>query len=574
MSSVIDLSRLGPTLPISEELHQTKYRQPEESFVQSMRRLASTLSESAHEEARMFDMFAHQRFLAAGRVQSAVGAKRQVTPLNCYVSGTIEDNSESIMERAKEAFQTMRLGGGIGYCFSNIRPRNSLIKTLDSQASGPVSFMGIYDAVCATVSSAGHRRGAQMGVLRCDHPDIEEFLDAKQNTHRLLHFNISIGVTDAFMEAIAKGTSFPLTFEGEIYKWVDARELWDKIMLSTWDWAEPGVLFIDTINKNNNLYYCETISATNPCGEQPLPAYGACLLGSLNAVKYVTSQNTFDYRLFIQDVELAVRALDRVHDVAIYPLSEQRDEGHAKRRMGIGVTGMANAIEYLTKHPYGSPMYIDMQNEILTTLKTYAYLSSSKLASERGAFPMFDKEKYLDATFVRSLPRYVRDAIATNGIRNSHLTSIAPTGTISLTADNVSGGIEPVFSYSFDRTINMPDGVRTETVEDYGVRVFNHKGRRADECSVDDHVNVFLSASKHVDSAVSKTCNIGPNVSFEDFKAVYMKAYQGGAKGCATFRADGKRAGILTSKDTPEVENEDEGSACYYDPETGRKSCD
>lgn len=491
---------------------------------------------------------------------------------NCFVSRTIEDSMDGIMTAAHEAATTMRMGGGIGYDFSTLRPRGDLIKTLDSNSSGPLSFMKIFDAICGTISSAGHRRGAQMGMLRVDHPDIEAFIEAKTNSTNLTNFNISVAITDEFMMAVEAKKAFPLKFNGQIHRWIDAAELWDKIMQATWDWAEPGVIFIDRINQMNNLWYCETIAATNPCGEQPLPPYGACLLGSFNLVKYVNKGlfgHEFDFEALRADVPWVVRAMDNVVDHAYYPLPQQRQEALSKRRMGLGVTGVANALEACGA-PYGSAKFRVMFDEILKIIANESYRTSAFLAEEKGAFPLYDREKYLQSKFVRKLDEDVQEQIRRFGIRNSHLTSIAPTGTISLTADNISSGIEPVFSYGYDRTIQTFDGPRIERVDDYGVRVFGTKGRTADQLSVQDHVSVLIDSQRWVDSAISKTCNVGGDVTFEEFKSVYVTAYKGGAKGCTTFRANGKRFGVLNA--APEVAN-DEGQACYFDPETGAKSC-
>jgi ribonucleoside-diphosphate reductase alpha chain len=489
------------------------------------------------------------------------------------------------MDAARRAAETMRLGGGIGYDFSTLRPRGAMIKSLESKSSGPLSFMGIFDAVCKTIASAGHRRGAQMGVLRVDHPDIEEFVTAKNNMTALTDFNISVGVTDKFMTAVKEGTDFDLVFNGEVRKTVDARALWDKIMRSTWDWAEPGILFIDRINNKNNLHYCETIAATNPCGEQPLPPNGACLLGSFNLVKYVVDHDgkyVFNMNQLRNDIPHVVRAMDNVVDRATYPLREQELEAKSKRRMGLGVTGVANAIEALGFH-YGSERFLQTLEEIMGVIRDVAYTTSVELAIEKGAFPLFT-QAYLDSDFAKTLPDNIRDLISDFGIRNSHLLSVAPTGTISLSADNVSSGIEPPYNLFYDRKIQEFDGERTERVEDYGYRVFKVEGKTANELSVFDHVKVLNVASKFVDSACSKTCNVGDDVSWEDFKKIYMDAYDGGASGCTTFRASGKRMGILSSSSSEEIVDEDvieetqdfvdEGGACYFDPATGLRKCE
>jgi ribonucleoside-diphosphate reductase alpha chain len=548
-----------------------KYRQTGESFREKCSRIADALQDNDEHYHAFRDTLLDMRFLPAGRVQAAMGAARQVTPYNCFVSPTIPDSMAGIMAIAGVAAETMRLGGGIGYDFSTIRPKGDLISKTGSPASGPVSFMRIFDAVCGTVASAGHRRGAQMGVLRVDHPDIEEFVRAKQNRTNLTNFNVSVAVTDAFMDAVSSNSGFDLVWEGRKYRTINARNLWNEIMRSTWDWAEPGVLFIDRINELNNLYYIENIAATNPCAEQPLPPNGACLLGSLNLVKYVQQQmdgSWFDWDQFFADIPVVVRAMDNIVDRALYPLTAQYEEAKAKRRMGLGVTGVANALEALGM-PYGSEEFLVYLNSLLRDFTNAVYKASAELAREKGPFPLFVAEEYLSGKFVSNLDKDVRDYIAQWGIRNSHLTSIAPTGTISLVADNISSGIEPVFSYGFDRTIQTYEGPRVERVDDYGVRVFGVRGKTADQCSVDEHLNVLLVASKWMDSAVSKTCNVGDGVSFDDFKDIYWKAWKGGAKGCTTFRAAGKRAGILVA--APE---EGEGAACYIDPDTGKKTCE
>ena len=575
----------GPTLEVSKWIHEEKYRGQGETFKDAMTRVAEALKDNEGHFNNFRTILYNQRFLPAGRVQSAMGAPRRVTPYNCFVSTTIEDSMDGIMDAARRAAETMRLGGGIGYDFSTLRPRGAMIKSLESKSSGPLSFMGIFDAVCKTIASAGHRRGAQMGVLRVDHPDIEEFVTAKNNMTALTDFNISVGVTDKFMTAVKEGTDFDLVFNGEVRKTVDARALWDKIMRSTWDWAEPGILFIDRINNKNNLHYCETIAATNPCGEQPLPPNGACLLGSFNLVKYVVDHDgkyVFNMNQLRNDIPHVVRAMDNVVDRATYPLREQELEAKSKRRMGLGVTGVANAIEALGFH-YGSERFLQTLEEIMGVIRDVAYTTSVELAMEKGAFPLFRRE-YLDSDFAKTLPDNIRDLINDYGIRNSHLLSVAPTGTISLSADNVSSGIEPPYNLFYDRKIQEFDGERTERVEDYGYRVFKVEGKTANELSVFDHVKVLNVASKFVDSACSKTCNVGDDVSWEDFKKIYMDAYDGGASGCTTFRASGKRMGILSSSSSEEIVDEDvieetqdfvdEGGACYFDPATGLRKCE
>jgi ribonucleoside-diphosphate reductase alpha chain len=567
----------GPQLPISEEIHSEKYRTGGEDFREAVGRIANALKDNDEHYDKLRDILLDMRFMPAGRIQSAMGSGKSVTPYNCFVSGTIEDSfvegEGSIMQRATEAATTMRMGGGIGYDFSTLRPRGALIKKLESQSSGPISFMEIYDAICRCVASSGHRRGAQMGVLRVDHPDIIEFIHAKQNQTSLTGFNISIAITDSFMEAVKDGSDFPLVFEGQEYRRVDARDLWEMIMRSTWDWAEPGVIFIDRVNEMNNLKYCETIVATNPCGEQPLPPNGACLLGSFNLVKYIRTHDTignyFAWTEFVEDIPAVVRAMDNVIDRATYPLPEQEKEAKSKRRMGLGVTGLANAAEAMG-YEYGSTLFLEFEEEVLSELAYRCYMASIELAQEKGAFPLFDRTEYIKSEYLKVIDEgdELTRLISSYGIRNSHLISIAPTGTISLCADNVSSGIEPVFSHEYTRTIQTIDGPRKELVQDYGYRVFKVRGKTADKVTADEHVAVLNMASKYSDSAVSKTCNVSPDMPWEEFKAIYFKAWAGGAKGCTTFNSGGKRFGVLVAS------NEDEeGSACFIDSETGRREC-
>ena len=573
----------GPSVPLSQEIDEMKYRQEGESFNEKVLRLASSMSDDEVHEQDLQEIFGEMRFLPAGRVQSAMGSKRITTAYNCFVSGEVKDSMHDIMKMAAQAAETMRKGGGIGYDFSKIRPHGDLIESLQSKASGPVSFMGIFDAVCQTIASSGHRRGAQMGVLRVDHPDIFEFIRAKRNSDKLTGFNISVGITDTFMHALkSEDDSFDLIFEGKIHKTISANELWDEIMESTWDWAEPGVLFIDRINEFNNLKYCEEISATNPCGEQPLPYYGACLLGSFNLTKYLRTYHelkgydgveeayTFDWKKFKEDIPHVVRAMDNVIDRTIYPLKEQQDEAKAKRRMGLGVTGLANAGELLG-HPYGSEAFLSWSEAIFKVLRNGTYAASVELAKEKGPFPLF-REEYNKSEFVKKLPYKIRKGIKDYGIRNSHLTSIAPTGTISLVADNISGGIEPVFSHYYDRTIRTFEGDRVERVSDYAYAK-GCKGVTANAISVDAHVDILALASEYVDSAVSKTCNVGDEVSFEEFKEVYYKAWKENCKGITTFRASGKRYGILNEVKEEEENEAEQIEACFIDPQTGQKEC-
>jgi ribonucleoside-diphosphate reductase alpha chain len=574
----------GPTIPVAIWADEVKYRQEGETYGQKCARVAEALTDNQDHYAKFNEILKEQRFLPGGRVQSAAGSYRKVTAFNCFVMQKVPDSLMGIMEVATEAAKTMQMGGGVGYDFSGIRPKGARIKSLGSQASGPVSFMGIMDAICKTIASAGHRRGAQMGCLRVDHPDIMEFITAKANSSSLTQFNISVLVTDKFMEAVKNDGTFDLVFDGQTFDTVRARSLWDAMLRVNWDWAEPGVIFIDRVNEMNNLYYMEDISATNPCGEQPLPPYGACLLGSFNLTKYVYRTDdgfAFNWSLLQRDVPYVVRAMDNVIDETIYPLPQQEAEAKNKRRMGLGVTGLGNALGALGLR-YGSKEATNFTERVLEHIANWCYSASASLAAEKGPFPAYDEEKYLKSKFVEKLDYEVQLKIKKFGIRNSHLTSIAPTGTISLTANNISSGLEPVFSLSYTRTIQTSDGPMYEKVEDYAFREWGVECITADQISVQDHVNMLTAAQKWVDSACSKTCNVGADVTWDEFKNVYMQAWQGGAKGCTTFRASGKRGGILNSSASEDVieskEEADEtvvdGGACYIDPETGMRSCD
>lgn len=572
------------TVP-ADELHAMKYRGQGEDFREAMNRVAFGLHDNDRHYHTLREILLDQRFMPAGRIQSAIGSTRMVTAYNCFVSGVIGDSLTtghgSIMQRASEAAQTMRMGGGIGYDFSTLRPRGELITTLQSHSSGPVSFMRIFNEICLCISSAGHRRGAQMGVMRVDHPDIEEFIRAKQNTTELRGFNLSIGITDEFMECLYAKKEFPLKWGGKIYRMVDAETLWEIVMRGTHDWAEPGVVFIDRMNAWNNLYYAETISTTNPCSEQPLPPFGACLLGSFNLAKYLRRKGIslidadsalwyFDYDQLRADIPPVVRAMDNVVERSRYPLAEQRAEALTKRRMGLGVAALANAAEALG-YAYGEAEFLEFEAKVLALITEQSYLASAALAKEKGSFPLYDAERYLAGKFIQSLPEHVRDAIKVCGIRNSHLTSIAPTGTISLTADNVSSGLEPVWSYSYKRPVNTPNGPVEMEVEDYGVAFLGVRGKLAHRVTANEHIAVLATAQKYVDSAVSKTVNMDGTMGWSDFKRLYTDAYDLGCKSCSTFNSDGKRMGLLVKQ---EDETAAEGGACTIDFETGVRSCD
>ncbi len=506
------------------------------------------------------------KFLPAGRILAGAGTGRAVTLFNCFVMGAIPDSMDGIFSALREAALTLQQGGGIGYDFSTLRPKGALVKGVGADASGPVSFMEVWDSMCRTIMSAGARRGAMMATLAIDHPDIEDFIDAKRSSGRLSNFNLSVLVSDAFMVAVKADSDWTLKFGGKAYRTVKARTLWDRIMRSTYDYAEPGVIFIDRINGQNNLSYCETISATNPCGEQPLPPYGACLLGSINLAKLVRNPFEDDARLDMAELVrltgIAVRMLDDAIDVSRFPLDAQRQEAIAKRRLGLGVTGLADALIFC-KARYGSQESIALIQFWLGALSQAAYRASAALAREKGAFALFDRDAYLARPHIAALPADIRGAIAQHGIRNALLTSIAPTGTISLFADNVSSGIEPVFALSYSRKVLQPDGSKTEeVVEDYALRKFKVRfGANAplpdyfvtaQTLSPADHLAVQAAAQPFIDSAISKTINVPAAISFAEFEDIYRSAYDQGCKGCTTYRPNDVTGSVLSA--SPEFE--------------------
>ena len=513
---------------------------------------------------------AGHRFLPAGRIVAGAGTKRSVTLFNCFVMGTIEDDLSSIFAHLREAALTMQQGGGIGYDFSTLRPMGAPVKGVGADASGPISFMDVWDSMCRTIMSAGARRGAMMGTLICDHPDIEAFIDAKRDPGRLRNFNLSVLVTDAFMEAVKADREWDLKFDGTVFRTISARALWDRIMRATYDVAEPGVIFIDRINALNNLSYCEHIDATNPCGEQPLPPYGACLLGSINLAQLVRHPFTEDAHL--DEAELArltataVRFLDNVIDISRFPLPAQEHEAKAKRRIGLGVTGLADALIFCRTR-YGSRASLSLIERWLKQIRDAAYWASAILAKEKGAFPLFDRDSYLARPNIAALPADIREAIATHGIRNGLLTSIAPTGTISLIADNVSSGIEPCFAFSYSRRVLMPDGTKQEEmVSDYAYRRFRAMFGEdaalpdyfvtAQTLSPADHLAVQALAQAYIDSSISKTINCPANIAFEDFKHIYRTAYEEGCKGCTTYRPNAVTGAVLVSADEAPIQAE------------------
>ena len=518
------------------------------------------------------------KFLPAGRILAGAGTGRSVTLFNCFVMGTIPDDMAGIFDMLKEAALTMQQGGGIGYDFSTIRPKGADVKGAAADASGPISFMDVWDSMCRTIMSAGSRRGAMMATMRCDHPEIEEYISAKEDSARLRMFNLSVLVTDPFMKAVKDDTSWDLIFKGKIYKTVNALDLWNKIMRGTFEFAEPGVIFIDRINQMNNLAYCEDIAATNPCGEQPLPPYGACLLGSINLTRFVTNPFEIDAKIDTESlsktVKTAVRMMDNVVDVSRFPLEAQASEAIAKRRIGLGVTGLADAL-LMTGLRYGSEDAVSKTEEWLHQMARIAYLTSAEIAKEKGSFPLFDANNYLSSKSLAGMDKDVLDSIAKNGIRNALLTSIAPTGTISLYAGNVSSGIEPIFAYSYNRKVLQKDGSHLEEeVMDYAIQIWREKyGEKefpdyfvsAQTLDPIDHVRMQSAAQKWVDSSISKTINCPVDIDFKEFKEVYMEAWNTGCKGCTTYRPNEVTGSVLSiSENSENVPELDQGADVVY----------
>ena len=556
--------------PIAEQIWDMKYRLKEAdgtvvdaSVEDTWRRIARALAVVEKEptvwEERFYAALEGFKFLPAGRITAGAGTGRSVTLFNCFVMGTVPDTMAGIFDALKEAALTMQQGGGIGYDFSTIRPKGAEVKGVAADASGPLSFMDVWDAMCRTIMSAGSRRGAMMATMRCDHPDIEAFVEAKKDAARLRMFNLSVLITDPFMAAVKADGPWELAFEGRVYKTLQARDLWNRIMRNTYDFAEPGVIFIDRINSANNLNYVETIAATNPCGEQPLPPYGACLLGSINLPTLVsgafTSAAALDVKALDDLVRMAIRMMDNTVDASRFPLPQQEAEARAKRRIGLGVTGLADAL-LMVGLRYGSVEAAAQTEAWMKAIARASYLASVDLAQEKGIFPLFDAEAYLASGNMMGMDADVREAVRKHGIRNALLTSVAPTGTISLYAGNVSSGIEPVFAYAYTRKVLQKDGSRTEEeVVDYAVRLWRetHGDAPLPDYFVNaqtlpplDHVRMQAAAQRWIDSSISKTINCPEDISFEDFAQVYMAAWDQGCKGCTTYRPNAVTGSVLT----------------------------
>lgn len=578
----------GPLTEFAQYIHREKYQSNGESFEESKYRIAAALCPEKEHYSKFADILLEQRFLPGGRIAANLGHSRATTALNCFVlespNDSFVDGHRSIMETCTNAAITLRSGGGIGTDWSLLRPRGELISSLDARASGPVAFLPIIDGVCKATASAGHRRGAQMVTLRVDHPDIETFVHAKCDVHSLTSMNISVLVTDAFMKAVATDSMFPLSWKGHVYKQVHAPTLWDAIMRNAWDYAEPGVLFIDTANRMNPLRYAETLITTNPCSEIFLPSWGCCLLGSFNLVKYLskniyTNGRIFNTDRFINDVAVVLEAMDNVVEATNYPLPVYRTEMYSKRRIGIGVTGLANMIEAMIPEKplyYGSGYFIQEVHNIMSTLRDSLYEQSTILAKRKGSFPLFDANQHLQSPYIQRLPIHIQHLIKQDGLRNSHLLAIAPTGTISLTADNVSSGLEPVFAYSMERGyIDYKKGVQTTTLEDYGLRTFGVKGRISSDVSPQQHLDVLSTVQHFVDQSCSKTINFdGEKSDWRTFKHIYQHGHQLGCKGVSVFNASGKRSGILEANADDDPSSNEDAAACRIDIETGMRTCD
>ncbi len=590
-----------PEQAICEEVLIEKYAKGNEKTVRDVRaRVARALAAIEPEDKRVywekkFLEAQEQGFVPAGRINSAAGTSLSATLINCFVQPVgdsiteVVDGRPGIYTALAEAAETMRRGGGVGYDFSSIRPKNAFVKGTQSHASGPISYMRVFDRSCETVESAGSRRGAQMGVLRCDHPDIEDFIHAKDKGD-LTNFNVSVGVTDEFMRAVESDGEVELVHKSEpsadtlsagayqrkdslwVYRKVRARDLWEQVMRSTYDHAEPGILFLDRMNRDNNLYYCETIESTNPCAEQPLPPYGCCCLGSVNLTKFVTApfseQAAFDFAAFNKVVDVAIRMLDNVLEATKWPLPAQHHEAQSKRRVGLGFTGLGDALIML-RIKYDTPEACAMAAKISEAMRDSSYLASVELARERGAFPLFNADLYLSGgNFASRLPNEVKQKIRTHGIRNSHLLSIAPTGTISLAfADNASNGIEPPFSWTYQRRKRMADGTwKQYDVEDYAWRTYKHVGGdvrklpdyfvTALEISAKAHKDVVAAVAPYIDTSISKTVNVPEDYPYSEFEDLYMSAWRAGLKGLATYRPNSVLGSVLSVQSAPKKEEQ------------------
>ncbi|MHB1084538.1 MAG: adenosylcobalamin-dependent ribonucleoside-diphosphate reductase [Thiobacillus sp.] len=582
-------------MEISRHIWETRYRAAGEADIHATwQRVARAIAAAEIQDPglwteRFVNLLDQFHFLPGGRILAGAGTEHRVTLFNCFVMGEIADDLEHIFEALKEGALTMQHGGGVGYDFSTLRPAGTVAAATGSIASGPVSFMHIWDAMCATMLSTGARRGAMMATLRCDHPDIETFIDAKRDPAVLRHFNLSVQISDAFMAAVEHDRDWPLVFplhagapadsDSLLRRWsgtaapvpcrilrtVKARDLWQRILRAAYDTAEPGVLFVDAINRDNTLHDRETLTATNPCGEIPLPPYGACDLGSLNLTTFVTApyaaEARFDLEALAAAAALAVRFLDNVIDVSRYPLPAQAEQARHTRRIGLGITGLADALVLLGLH-YDSEPARALAARVMQTLRDAAYRASIDLAREKGAFPKLEPQAFLASGFCARLPEAIRDAITAHGIRNSHLLAIAPAGTISLLANNCSSGIEPIFAAVAERRILAMDGsYRTHRVIDSALRLWQQLGRSGSPPALVEarqidplaHLRMQAALQPFVDNAISKTINVDAAIPFDRFEALYRQAHALGLKGCTVFRPNPITGAILSqaAADTP-----------------------
>ena len=583
---------------ISKYIWNNKYRYRDgikiydQTVEDTWRRIANSLADveindKKYWETMFFGILEDFKFIPGGRIQAGAGTKHRVTLFNCFVMGVIDDSMESIFENLKEGALTMQQGGGVGYDFSTLRPRGSHAKATGTIASGPISFMRVWNSMCETLLSTGARRGAMMATLRCDHPDIEEFISAKKDSNELRHFNLSVLVTDDFIKAIQNDEDWALIFPAskhinqqqgkdkivmrhwsghskpvpcKIIKVVKASVLWEKIMHATYDYAEPGVLFIDSINEQNNLWYKEYITATNPCGEIPLPAYGACNLGAINLTRFVQhpfSKNAcLDLAAIKKTSSIAIRMLDNVIDASRFPLSQQKQNALNCRRIGLGITGLADTLIMLGLH-YGEQSARDAAANIMKIICHSAYQTSIKLANEKQTFPDFNKDKYLAGSFIKSLPKEIKSEIEKHGIRNSHMTTIAPTGTTSMLANNISSGIEPVFDFSYTRQVLELDGsYKKYSLKDYAYvlwksmygmdKTLPSQFVDTNTLTAAQHLKMQAALQPYVDNAISKTINVPEDFPYDNFKSLYMIAFENNLKGCTTYRANLITGSILS----------------------------
>lgn len=600
----------GPRTEFSRWIHSDRHRGPEETYDDYCVRYARAVTGRDVESRVFYRTLFHlrnQSILPGGRQQVSVGRPFSTTGFNCFVSEAIEDSLQGIFRALSRAAITMGSGGGIGFDFSTIRPQGERVRGLGGlgAAAGPIEFMKPFDSMCKVLIRSW-ARGAMMATMRVDHPDILKFIAVKKDLSLLTAFNVSVTVTDPFMEALAADGLYDLKFGDQVFGQARAWDIWGPIMETNWDYSEPGVIFIDRVNRLNPLYYCEKMTTTNPCAEQPLPPNGCCLLGSYNMVKFLIPAHQslpkldesnpeiralhvltggkdiktydLDWELFDEAVEMSVRAYDNVIDRSTYPLPEQEAEERAKRRMGIGPAGMADALAVMG-YDYGSDSYLDMQDKVLQRALNMAYRTSSKLAQEkRKSFPLFEASKYAEGEFFKRLDEDVQYTIVMKGLRNGLLTSVAPTGTISLDADNISGGIEPAYALKQRRTVDtVRQGIREFDLINYAYNFYGIEGKTAEQVSPQDHIRVLCRAQYWIDSSISKTTNVtgqihgeGPGTTFTEFQQIYLQAHEGGAKSCTTHNVNGERKGILQSLDN----RDEEAIACFIDPETGIRSCE